>query len=162
MATNHVGSMLTAMNFPQVYAGTSGPGTEHGLLPGRADSLGSFHEPGISHSQSTSVTLDPALESTIRALLDQQAEIEAKLAALLPQKYGANVSVELDMLRHKLKALRSFASDKRKSHYLVVLVTTHTEHFFLRSSCHPSWRLPLDVNRVSNLVLFPRLYLTSW
>ncbi|PSR90476.1 hypothetical protein BD289DRAFT_215460 [Coniella lustricola] len=111
MATNHVRSMLTTITSPQAYATISNSGIEHGLQSRRAGSSGSLHEPRISHSQRISLTLDPALESTIRSLLDQQAEIEARLAALLPQRYGANVSVELDMLRHKLKALRSFASD---------------------------------------------------
>lgn len=54
---------------------------------------------------------DASLEPTIRALLDQQLEIQAKLAALLPRKYGPNVRVELDMLRHKRRALLLYAED---------------------------------------------------
>lgn len=57
---------------------------------------------------------DPTLDPAIRALLDQQTEIQAKLATLLPQKYGPNIRVELDMLRHKLRILHAFASDNRK------------------------------------------------
>lgn len=54
---------------------------------------------------------DRWLDPTIRQLLDQQAEIQAKLAALLPHKYGPNTKVELDMLRHKLRVLRAYADD---------------------------------------------------
>ena len=54
---------------------------------------------------------DPSLDPAIKQLLDQQAEIQAKLAALLPQKYGPNIKVELDMLRHKHRALRAYAED---------------------------------------------------
>jgi hypothetical protein len=57
---------------------------------------------------------DPALEPAIRQLLDQQAEIQAKLAALLPQKYGPNAKVEVDMLRHKLHVLEAYATDNRE------------------------------------------------
>ncbi|KAF3762286.1 hypothetical protein M406DRAFT_235664, partial [Cryphonectria parasitica EP155] len=63
----------------------------------------------------------PTLDSAIRALLDQQAEIEARLAVLLPQKYGPNVKVEFDMLRHKLRTLRAFAEDNHISDKIHVL-----------------------------------------
>ncbi|KAI1336462.1 hypothetical protein F5Y15DRAFT_427102 [Xylariaceae sp. FL0016] len=52
---------------------------------------------------------DPSLDPTIRHLFEQQAEIQAKLAALLPAKYVPSSKLELDMLRHKLKALETFA-----------------------------------------------------
>ncbi|OLN95898.1 Metallothionein expression activator 2 [Colletotrichum chlorophyti] len=58
---------------------------------------------------------DPALDSAIRHLLDQQAAIQAKLAALLPAKYGPNVKLELDMLRHKLRVLEAFSDHHRVS-----------------------------------------------
>ncbi|KAL1839008.1 hypothetical protein VTJ49DRAFT_1983 [Mycothermus thermophilus] len=54
---------------------------------------------------------DPSLEPTIKQLLDQQAEIQARLAALLPQKYGPNIKLELEMLRHKLRVLQAYAHD---------------------------------------------------
>lgn len=57
---------------------------------------------------------DPNLDSTVRQLLDQQAEIKAKLAALLPQRYGPDIKSELDMLRHKLQVLEAYANDNRK------------------------------------------------
>ncbi|KAL8304295.1 hypothetical protein RB597_004472 [Gaeumannomyces tritici] len=60
-----------------------------------------------------SVAYDAALDPAIRALLDQQLEIQAKLAALLPRKYGPNVRLELDMLRHKLRVLHVYAEDNR-------------------------------------------------
>lgn len=92
------------------------PGLASGPGPGPAPLSASLHDYsfGHSHSHSTSVSSDPSLEPTIRALLEQQADIEAKLAALLPRKYGPNVRVELDMLRHKLRVLRAFASDNRE------------------------------------------------
>lgn len=58
---------------------------------------------------------DPSVDPAIKALLDQQAEIQAKLAALLPQKYGPNIKAELEMLRHKLRVLRAYADDNRES-----------------------------------------------
>jgi hypothetical protein len=57
---------------------------------------------------------DPALDPAIKQLLDQQAEIQARLAALLPQRYGPNIKMELEMLRHKLRVLRAYADDHRK------------------------------------------------
>ncbi|KAH8893705.1 hypothetical protein GQ53DRAFT_95804 [Thozetella sp. PMI_491] len=65
-------------------------------------------------TSASSHSYDPSLDPAIKQLLDQQAEIQAKLAALLPQKYGPNIKVELDMLRHKLRALHAYAND----HYL--------------------------------------------
>jgi hypothetical protein len=60
---------------------------------------------------------DSATEPAIRRLLhrqaqltDQQAEVQAQLAALLPSKYGPNIKLELLMLRHKLHALRAYAA----------------------------------------------------
>lgn len=61
---------------------------------------------------------DPALEPAIEQLLDRQAEIHAKLAQLLPQKYGPNIKIELDMLRHKLLGLEAYATDNRELPFL--------------------------------------------
>jgi hypothetical protein len=57
---------------------------------------------------------DPSLDPAIRQLLDQQSEIQAKLAILIPQKYGSNVGVELSMLRHKLRVLETYALENRE------------------------------------------------
>ena len=57
---------------------------------------------------------DASLDPAIKHLLDQQAEIQAKLAVLLPQKYGPNIKVELQMLRHKYRVLRAYADDHRE------------------------------------------------
>ena len=57
---------------------------------------------------------DTSLDPAIKQLLDQQAEIQARLAVLLPQKYGPNIKVELEMLRHKLRVLRAYADDNRE------------------------------------------------
>ncbi|KAH6660562.1 hypothetical protein BKA67DRAFT_548440 [Truncatella angustata] len=54
-------------------------------------------------------TFDPSLDPTIRQLFQQQAEIQAKLAALLPNRYVPNSKLELAMLRLKLKALETYA-----------------------------------------------------
>lgn len=68
------------------------------------------------------VLADAGTESTIRRLLDrqaqltdQQAEVHAQLAALLPSKYGSNIKLESLMLRHKLHALRAYAALYGKS-----------------------------------------------
>ena len=60
---------------------------------------------------------DSGTESAIRRFLnrqaqltDQQAEVQAELAALLPSQYGSNIKLELLMLRHKLHALRAYAA----------------------------------------------------
>lgn len=88
---------------------------------GLSASSASFHGPVRSHSQgqasasASSPAHDSSLDPTIRALLDQQAEIEAKIAALLPRKHGPDFKVELAMLRHKLKSLRAFADENRKA-----------------------------------------------
>ncbi|KAJ2904145.1 Transcriptional regulator STP4 [Zalerion maritima] len=57
----------------------------------------------------TDRAFDTGLDHQIKSLLDQRADIDARLAALIPQKYGPNVRLELDMLRHKLRALEAFA-----------------------------------------------------
>ena len=63
------------------------------------------------------VLADAGADSAIRRLLsrqahltDQQAEVQAELAALLPSKYGSNIKLESLMLRHKLHALRAYAA----------------------------------------------------
>lgn len=56
--------------------------------------------------------LDPSLDPTIRLLFEQQAEIQAKLAALLPAKYVPNSRLELDMLRRKLRSLETYAKSQ--------------------------------------------------
>lgn len=68
-----------------------------------------------SQSLETSVasTFDPTLDPTIRSLFEQQAAIQAKLAALLP-KHDHNGKLELDMLRHKLAALEAYAEDQSR------------------------------------------------
>jgi hypothetical protein len=77
---------------------------------------------------------DPALDAAIKQLLDQQAEIQAKLAQLLPQKYGPNIKVELDMLRHKLLVLEAYATDNRELLSLSLSLSLfHTPHL-LRST----------------------------
>lgn len=50
-----------------------------------------------------------AVDTTIRQLLDQQLEIQARLSALLPPSSGLSVQPELEMLRFKLHTLQNFA-----------------------------------------------------
>ncbi|KAH6630659.1 hypothetical protein B0J18DRAFT_407882 [Chaetomium sp. MPI-SDFR-AT-0129] len=69
----------------------------------------------VTRSSSHQQQYDPSLDPAIKQLLDQQAEIQARLAALLPQKYGPNVKLELDMLRHKFRVLRAYADDHQLS-----------------------------------------------
>lgn len=123
MAAETTGAVFASTTAPRLDRDVSAsasvgvkPGLASGSGPGPAPLSASLHDYSFvhSHSHSTSVSSDPSLEPTIRALLEQQAEIEAKLAALLPRKYGPNVRVELDMLRHKLRGLRAFASDNRE------------------------------------------------
>lgn len=70
--------------------------------------------PPVTRPSSHQQQYDPSLDPAIKQLLDQQAEIQARLATLLPQKYGPNVKVELDMLRHKFRVLRAYADDHRE------------------------------------------------
>lgn len=63
---------------------------------------------------SAAPAFDPFLDPTIRDLFQQQAEIQAKIAALLPTRYPPNTTIELDMLRHKFKALQSFVDRQRE------------------------------------------------
>lgn len=93
-----------------------GPGS--GFSASSAPFSGHFrsHSQGQASASASSPAHDSSLDPTIRALLDQQAEIEAKIAALLPRKHGPDFKVELDMLRHKLKSLRAFADANRKQY----------------------------------------------
>lgn len=68
---------------------------------------------------------DPSLEPTIRSLFQQQAEIQAKLAALLPNNHVPNTKLELDMLRYKLKTLEAYAEGQNLSPSIPVL--SHVE-----------------------------------
>lgn len=128
MAAENLGAIFATTTVPRLDRDASvttaapisvvGSGPVSGPTPPSA----SFHDHGFGHGHSASLSSDPSLEPTIRALLDQQAEIETKLAALLPRNYGPNLSLELDMLRHKLRVLRAFADDNRKHYDLALLV----------------------------------------
>ncbi|KAK7438008.1 hypothetical protein CaCOL14_011351 [Colletotrichum acutatum] len=72
---------------------------------------------------------DPGLDSAIRQLLDQQAEIQARLAALLPAKYGLNAKLELDMLRHKLRVLQAYS----EHHHISASIPVNSEFEEARS-----------------------------
>lgn len=126
MASENLGPIHTVASAPRpdrdysAAIATTASGSGWGL--GFSSSVPSvtFHGHSRSHSHgqasvpAVSPAHDSALDPTIRALLDQQAEIEAKIAALLPRKHGLDFKTELAMLRHKLKSLRAFADDNRK------------------------------------------------
>lgn len=128
MASENLGPNHTVASTPRLdrdtsaAAATTAPGPSWGPgsgfpapsapFPGHARS----HSQGHASASASSPACDSSLDPTIRALLDQQAEIEAKIAALLPRKHGLDFKVELAMLRHKLKSLRAFADDNRKQH----------------------------------------------
>lgn len=78
------------------------------------------HDGRGSQSLDTPVAsaFDPSLDPTIRSLFEQQAAIQAKLAALLPAKHDPHSRLELDMLRHKLRALEAYAENQSQSHAL--------------------------------------------
>ncbi|KAI1634325.1 hypothetical protein F4809DRAFT_651917 [Biscogniauxia mediterranea] len=78
----------------------------------RRGSLLESREPPVAPTPAPASSFDPSLDPTIRQLFEQQAEIQAKLAALLPAKYVPNSKLELDMLRHKLKALETYVQSQ--------------------------------------------------
>ncbi|KUI53992.1 Zinc finger protein RME1 [Cytospora mali] len=122
MASENLGAILATTSAPTpapIPGHTPPSASQHGYGHGHGHSY-SLSQSQIS-SSTASLPYDSSLDPTIRALLDQQAEIEARLAALLPRKYGPNVRVELDMLRHKLRSLRAFAGDNRISDKIPVL-----------------------------------------
>ncbi|KJZ79111.1 hypothetical protein HIM_01262 [Hirsutella minnesotensis 3608] len=49
----------------------------------------------------------PDLDGAIRQLLEEQAAIQSRLAVLVAAQHGLDLPVELDMLRHKLRVLRT-------------------------------------------------------
>lgn len=125
MAAENTGAVFTNTTAPRLDRNVSSLTSTSLLRPSFGPSNGAAPSPSLQdysfgRSHSTSLSSDPNLEPTIRALLDQQAEIDAKLAALLPRKCGPNVRVELDMLRHKLRALRALASDNREYRHFFV------------------------------------------
>ncbi|GAP90464.1 putative zinc finger protein [Rosellinia necatrix] len=89
------------------------------LFEPRQDRRGS-----ILDTRETSVAapgFDPSLDPTIRRLFEQQAEIQVKLAALLPTRYVPNGRLELDMLRYKLRALEAYARSQNLTGSVPVL-----------------------------------------
>jgi hypothetical protein len=88
--------------------------TDSSSLETRHDRRGS-----LALNKPVTSSFDPALDQSIRQLFEQQAEIQAKLAALLPVKYVPNSKLELSMLRLKLRALEAYAQDQSQSplHY---------------------------------------------
>ncbi|KAK2593594.1 hypothetical protein QQS21_008723 [Conoideocrella luteorostrata] len=54
----------------------------------------------------------PDLGVAIRQLLDQQAHIQSRLSVLLAAQHGVDLSVELDMLRHKLRVLEDLVHSR--------------------------------------------------
>lgn len=125
MASENLGPIHTVASAPRLDRDTSaaattapgpswGPGFEFSAPSAPLHGHARSHSQGQASAAASSPAHDSSLDPTIRALLDQQAEIEAKIAALLPRKHGPDFKVELAMLQHKLKSLRAFADDNRK------------------------------------------------
>lgn len=126
MASENLGPNHTVASAPRLDRDTSaaaaaatpgpswGPGSVFPAPPAPFPGHARSHSQGQASASASSPAHDSSLDPTIRALLDQHAEIEAKIAALLPRKYGSDFKIELAMLRHKLKSLRAFADDNRK------------------------------------------------
>ena len=57
---------------------------------------------------------DPAVDQVVKRLLEQQADIQARLAALAPARFRPDIKRELPMLRHKLHVLQAYADHNSK------------------------------------------------
>ncbi|VUC36180.1 unnamed protein product [Clonostachys rosea] len=64
----------------------------------------------------TATEVDPDLESQIRQLLSQQADIQVRLASLLTNQRGFDPVVELEMLRHKCTILENVVQNFTNQH----------------------------------------------
>jgi len=69
----------------------------------------------------SSVENSVELDLDIRQLLDQQADVQARLAALLAKQHGFSSPLELGMIRHKLHVLESLAAQYGLSSYIPVI-----------------------------------------
>jgi hypothetical protein len=105
------------------------------LFEPRQDRRGSILD---TREPSVAAGFDPSLDPTIRRLFEQQAEIQAKLATLLPVRYTPSGRVELDMLRHKLRALETYAHSQSMSINLLFLP--------LVTRMHPHWLFGANEN----------------
>ena len=54
------------------------------------------------------------LDAVIQRLLDQQADLQARLSGLYVARYGFDARQELDMLRHKVRTLEIIADGQGK------------------------------------------------
>ncbi|KAH8675862.1 hypothetical protein BX600DRAFT_453731 [Xylariales sp. PMI_506] len=89
-----------------------------------ADSVESRHDGRGSRALdnfSAAPAFDASLDRTIRQLFEQQAEIQAKLAALLPASHVPNPKLELGMLRLKLQALEEYTQNHNLAAPLPIL-----------------------------------------
>ncbi|KAI0197759.1 hypothetical protein F4808DRAFT_289193 [Astrocystis sublimbata] len=76
----------------------------------RQDRRGSIMD--TRESSVVAPAVDPTVGPVIRQLLEQRAEVDAKLAALQPARYVPNIRVELNMLRHKTRALEEYCASQ--------------------------------------------------
>lgn len=98
----HVPSTWSAINTapPSAVPGTTITSPHHHatLSSATSRSATTIHtNPDVDHQHD--------LETQIRQLLDQQAEIQSRLATLFSAHYGFDPSLELEMLRHKCRVL---------------------------------------------------------
>jgi hypothetical protein len=76
-------------------------------IPVPLESYGMADSPGVVQSVGV-------MGLTAGTDLSHQAETDAGLSFLLPQRYQLDLTTELDNLRYKLQILRKFASDNCK------------------------------------------------
>ena len=106
---------------PPALPTSSGTPSSASMLEPRADRRGSQlpvttiqSELRVQPEESPTFSSDPALDPTIRGLFEQQVQIQAKLASLLPAYYTTSERAELSLLQHKLRALETFAQSQRE------------------------------------------------
>lgn len=88
------------------------------------------------------------IDGAIRRLLDQQADIRARLAVLVAAQHGLDLPQELDMLRHKLRVLRGLVDHHGMPLPRVLGNTTRpvlTDVWLLRSADRPFATRPCPV-----------------
>lgn len=93
-------------------------GQQHGRLERHGslapDAPAPLPGPAPASSAVPGAAYDPYSDPLVRSLLQQMNDLQAKLASLLPTRYGTAIGPELDMLRHKHRGLQAYADQHRK------------------------------------------------
>ncbi|KAL2207369.1 putative C2H2 finger domain protein [Sarocladium strictum] len=94
----------------------------------------------------------PDIDTSIRQLLDQQADIRARLASLLATQHGFNPPLELGLLRHKTEILENVANYHGLSSRLPVLSEAEEARALqYRCECIESALYQQDIDVVQSL-----------